>query len=197
MEETPEDEYKIGQAARKLHNLQGYDVKSPMTQSKERFYAWFRKHSFVKEFDAILDALPDFEALDQCVVHTDIGPHNTMLRQDGKPVFIDLDDAGIGSRYLDLGWPFIMQFVDFNHDTEEMNYRFDLAKSFLKGYFDEDKISRKEYDLLFHGAIYMHISYMQVYGPYAVDSLWKILLFGTEHKEPLWAMLQRKTGYVI
>lgn len=191
MEETPGDEYKIGQAVRKLHNLQGYDVKSPMTQSKERFYTWFRKHSFVKEFDAILDALPDFQTLDQCFVHTDIGPHNTMLRQDGEVVFIDLDDAGIGSRYLDVGWPFIMQFVDFNHETEEMNYRFDLAQSFLRGYFGEGKISRREYDLIFQGAIQMHISYMQVYGPYAVDSLWKILLFGIEQKEQLWEMLQR------
>ncbi|MBQ8638878.1 MAG: aminoglycoside phosphotransferase family protein [Lachnospiraceae bacterium] len=191
MEETPEDEYKIGQAARKLHELQGYDVKSPFTQSKEHFYTWFRKHSFVKEFDALLDALPDFEMLDQCFVHTDIGPHNTMLRQDGEVVFIDLDDAGIGSRYLDLGWPFIMQFVDFNHNTEEMNYRFDLAQSFLRGYFGEGKISRKEYDLLFQGAIQMHISYMQVYGPYAVDSLWKILQFGIEQKEILWEMIEQ------
>ena len=47
--------------------------------------------------------------LDQCFVHTDIGPHNTMLKSDGKVMFIDLDDTGIGSRYLDLGWPFIMQ----------------------------------------------------------------------------------------
>ena len=105
--------------------------------------------------------------------------------------FIDLDDAGIGSRYLDVGWPFIMQFVDFNHETEEMNYRFDLAQNFLRGYFGEGKISRKEYDLIFQGAIQMHISYMQVYGPYAVDSLWKILLFGIEQKEQLWKMIQR------
>ena len=80
--------------------------------------------------------------------------------------------------------------VDFNHDTEEMRYRFDLAQSFLRGYFGEDRISREEYDLLFQGAIQMHISYMQVYGPYAVDSLWKILLFGIEQKEVLWEMLQ-------
>ena len=193
MEETPEDEYKIGQIARKLHNMQGYDVKSPFTQSKNRFYDWFRQHSFVKEFDDILDALPDFETLDQCFVHTDIGPHNTLLKKNGEAVFVDLDDAGIGSRYLDLGWPFIMQFVDFNHDTEEMHYRFDLAKSFLSGYYGKEKISREEYDLLFQGAIQMHISYMQVYGPYAVDSLWKILLFGIEQKEILWEMMQKES----
>ena len=92
----------------------------------------------------------------------------------------------IGSRYLDLGWPFIMQFVDFNHDTEEMKYRFDLALSFLKGYYDNMIISREEYNMVFQGAIQMHISYMQSYGPYAVDSLWKILQYGMEQKEILW-----------
>ncbi|MBR4724699.1 MAG: phosphotransferase [Lachnospiraceae bacterium] len=185
MEETPEDEFLIGQAARKLHSLKGYSVKSPMDQSKTRFYSWFREHEFVKKFDAILDDIPDFEKLDQCFVHTDIGPHNTMLDKDGNVVFIDLDDAGSGSRYLDLGWPFIMQFVDFNHETEEMRYRFDLACSFLKGYYGTDEISQDEYDLLFKGAEQMHISYMQDYGPYAVDSLWKILLFGIAQKDKL------------
>lgn len=185
MEETPEDAYRIGQAARKLHDLKGYSVKSPETQSKKRFYEWFRDRSFVKEFDAILDELPDFEKLDQCLIHSDLGPHNMMLRQDGKVIFIDLDDAGIGSRYLDLGWPFIMQFVDFDHDPE-MKYRFDLAESFLKGYYGEEGISREEYDLLFYGAEQMHISYMQSYGLYAVDSLWEILNYGMEQKETLW-----------
>ncbi len=186
MEETPEDEYRIAQVTRKLHSLKGYSLKSPMTQSKMRYYTWFRNLEFVKEFDAILDDLPDFEKLDQCFVHTDIGPHNTMMKKNGDVVFIDLDDSGYGSRYLDLGWPFIMQFVDFNHETEEMNYRFDLAEGFLKGYFGDEPVKREEYDLIFAGAIQMHISYMQSYGPYAVDSLWKILLFGIEQKEELW-----------
>ena len=105
-------------------------------------------------------------------------------------MLIDLDDAGIGSRFLDLGWPFIMQFVDFNHSTGEMNYRFDLAQSFLRGYFGENELSRKEYDLIFDGAIQMHISYMKSYGPDAVKDLWAILLFGMEQKEPLWEMLR-------
>ena len=190
MEETPEDEYRIGQAARKLHDLKGYSVKSPETQSKKRFYEWFRDRSFVKEFDAILDELPDFEKLDQCLIHSDLGPHNMMLRQDGKAIFIDLDDAGTGSRYLDLGWPFIMQFVDFDHDPE-MKYRFDLAESFLKGYYGEEGISREEYDLLFYGAEQMHISYMQSYGPYAVDSLWEILNYGISPKDTLWDRINK------
>ena len=186
MQETPDDEFMIGRALRQLHELEGYSIKSPFIQSKRRFYEWFRDRSFVKEFDAVLDDIPDFEKLDQCFVHTDMGPHNAMLSKDGKVMFIDLDDAGIGSRYLDLGWPFIMQFVDFNHDTEEMNYRFDLAESFLRGYCGEEDPTREEYDRIFHGAEQMHISYMQTYGPDAVDSLWKILDFGRKQKDILW-----------
>ena len=189
MEETPEDEYRIGQAARQLHSLEGYGVRSPEIQSKKRFYEWFRDRGFVREFDAVLDELPDFEKLDQCFIHSDLGPHNTMLRQDGKVIFIDLDDAGTGSRYLDLGWPLIMQFVDYNHDTGEMKYRFDLAESFLRGYYGEAGIRREEYDLLFHGAEQMHISYMKSYGPYAVDALWEILNYGRSRKEALWSII--------
>ena len=189
LEETPEDEFRLGQAARKLHELKGYGIRSPFTQSKKPYYEWFRDLGFVKEFDAILDRIPDFEQLDQCFVHTDMGPHNAMLRNDDKVIFVDLDDAGIGSRFLDLGWPFIMQFVNFDDETEEMSYRFDLAESFLKGYYGEAGITREEYDLLFYGAEQMHISYMQAYGPYAVDSLWKILNFGMEQKEVLWSRI--------
>ena len=186
MEETPEDEYRLGRAVKELHALHGYSQRSPEDPSKKRFYAWFRDRAFVREFDAILDAIPDFDKLDMCFIHSDIGPHNTMIREDGKGIFIDLDDAGIGSRYLDAGWPFIMQFVDFNHETEEMKYRIDLAESFLKGYYGDTKITREEYDLLFYGAEQMHISYMQCYGEDAVDSLWKILKFGIDQKEILW-----------
>lgn len=189
MEESPSDEYQIGQLTRKLHSLVEYKHVSPFTQSKDRYYDWFNEHSFKKEFDKILDSLPDFQQLDQCFVHTDIGPHNTMMKKNGDVVFIDLDDSGKGSRYLDLGWPFIMQFVDFDHDTGDMAYRFDLAKSFLEGYYDEEHISREEYDLIFQGAIQMHIAYMKVYGPDAVEPLWKILNYGIAQKETLWEMM--------
>lgn len=190
LNETPEDEYDLAVLARQLHSLKDYEYPSALNEDKQRFYEWFSDKPFKTEFDAILDALPDFHVLDRCLIHTDLGPHNSVRNKQGEVVLIDLDDAGIGSRYLDLGWPFIMQFVDFNHDTEEMQYRFDLAKAFLNGYYGEEKLDRAEYDLLWQGAIYMHISYMQCYGPYAVDSLWKILKFGTEQKEKLWDILK-------
>lgn len=76
-----------------------------------------------------------------------------MRRKGGEVVLIDLDDAGIGSRYLDLGWAFIMQFVDFNHQTGEMRYRFDLALAFLQGYYGERPLTREEYEWIWQGAV--------------------------------------------
>ncbi|MDE7212892.1 MAG: phosphotransferase, partial [Lachnospiraceae bacterium] len=183
LEETPQDEYDLGRLAYLLHSLREKDASVPLLLSaldsdKEQFYAWFLDKAFKPEFDAVLDELPDFRDLDQCFIHSDLGPHNAMRRKSGEVVLIDLDDSGVGSRHLDLGWAFIMQFVDFCHATGEMRYRFDLALAFLSGYygihgqrsFDGEgaacrvPLTRKEYDLLWHGAAFMHISYMQCYG---------------------------------
>ena len=189
LEEDEKDEYELGKLAKQLHTFRDYQILSSFNQDKDRFYEWFVEKEFKKEFDEILDKLPDFKNYEQCFVHTDLGPHNSIMRQNGKIVLIDLDDAGLGSKYLDLGWPFIMQFVDFNHETDVMKYRFELACAFLQGYYENEKLLREEYDLLWQGAIYMHISYMKTYGPYAVDSLWSILKYGIEQKEKLWDMI--------
>lgn len=195
MEPTAENEYRLGKLSKQLHAYRNYDYPSGLHENKQRFYEWFPQKPFKFEFDAILDSLPDFGEYDRCFIHTDIGPHNAMIKADGGLVLIDLDDAGIGSRYLDLGYAFIMQFVEHTEDMR-MNYRFDLAKAFLDGYYGSDKIPRLEYDLLWHGAVYMHISYMQSFGYAAVEPLWQILKFGMEQKERLWRMLlKEKTAH--
>jgi Ser/Thr protein kinase RdoA (MazF antagonist) len=189
LEETIEDEYSLGKVARQLHSYTDYQYLSSLNDDKKVFYEWFTDKEFKKEFDSILDHLPDFEKYDQCFIHTDLGPHNAMMRPDGRVILIDLDDSGIGSKYLDIGWAFIMQFVDYNHETAEMKYRFDLAIAFLQGYYKNEKISRDEYDLIWQGAIFMHISYMKAFGPYAVDPLWNILKYGMCQKDKLWNIL--------
>lgn len=188
MPTTTENEYLLGRLVKQLHTYKDYDYPSGLNENKQRFYEWFPEKAFKAEFDAILDMLPDFDEYDRCFIHTDLGPHNTIIRPDGKLILIDLDDAGIGSRYLDLGYAFIMQFVEHTEDMR-LSYRFDLAKAFLGGYYGNDKIPRLEYDLLWNGAVYMCISYMKSFGCDAVDSLWKILKFGLEQKEELWKML--------
>lgn len=189
MQDTPEDEYLLGKLARVLHTQKGYSYPSALNENKERFYGWFQDKPFKRAFDALLDRIPDFGKYDRCLIHTDLGPHNAIVRTDGEAVLIDLDDSGIGSRYLDLGWAFIMQFVEHTEDMQ-LSYRFDLAKAFLSGYYGSVPVTEKEYDLLWQGAVYMHISYMKSYGPDAVDSLWEILQFGLEQKPVLWELIQ-------
>ena len=189
LEENGKDERDLGRLLRKLHSLTDYSCPSGLSDDKTEFYGWFMEKEFKREFDGILDALPDFRKLDRCLIHSDIGPHNSLRTPEGEIVLIDLDDAGIGSRYLDLGWPFIMQFVKHDRATGKMNYRMDLAEAFLTGYYGGDEITRREWDLIWQGAVFMHISYMNDYGPEAVDSLWKILKFGMEQKERLWRIL--------
>jgi Ser/Thr protein kinase RdoA (MazF antagonist) len=188
LQETVEDEFLLGQAAARLHELTDYNnfCSFNSEENKKIFHEWFSDRSFKAEYDAIIDNLPNFYESDQCFIHTDIGPHNAMLNKEGKVIFVDLDDSGIGSKFIDLGWPFIMQFVDFNKETHEIRYKMDLAKSFLKGYYGEKDISKEEIDMIWNGAIYMHISYMQCYGQEAIDSLWKILKYGIGQKEHLY-----------
>ncbi len=189
LEETVEDEDALGKLARELHSYKDYTYPTGLTCNKAKFYTWFHEKSFKKEFDAILDGIPDFDIYEQCFIHTDLGPHNAMMRNNGSVVLVDLDDAGLGSKYLGLGWPLIMQFVKFDKQSHDKEYRFDLANAFLQGYYGADTLSRKEYELLWQGAIYMHISYMQTFGPDAIDSLWEILRYGMEQQEELWRIL--------
>lgn len=191
LHETVEDEFLLGQAAAKLHELIDFNncCSFDCEEKKKVFHEWFPERSFKAEYDAILDSLPNFKVYKQCFIHTDIGPHNALLNNAGEVIFVDPDDAGMGSKYIDLGWPFIMQFVDFNKETHETHYRFDLAKAFLEGYYGEKTITADEIDMIWNGAIYMHIAYMQCFGPDAVESLWKILKFGIEQKEKLFRML--------
>lgn len=188
MQSTANDEYLLGRLAKKLHSLCGYEVPSALNEDKSRFYGWFHDKPFKTEFDSLLNKLPDFSKYDRCFIHTDLGPHNAMVKTNGEALLIDLDDSGIGSRYLDLGWAFIMQFVEHTENMR-LSYRFDLAKAFLSGYYGSLSIPKEEYDLIWQGAIYMHISYMQMYGPYAVDSLWAILQFGLGCKDKLWNII--------
>lgn len=191
MEATVENEYLLGKLARQYHAFKEYPCTTGLTEDKQRFYEWFADKDFKPAFDAILDGLSDFRKLDRCLIHTDLGPHNVIVTPDGRPILIDLDDAGVGCCYLDLGYPLICQFVE--HD-EEMNvwYRFDLAQAYLKGYYEDEVITRQEYDALWQGAVFMQISYMKCYGEDAVDSLWKILEFGLAQKDALWDVMCKR-----
>lgn len=185
-EETAEDERLLGMAAAAMHKLTGYarPCLFHVGESLQKFETWYSDRPWKAEFDALLRQMPNFDQYRQCFIHTDICPANVIIRE-GSAIFIDLDGAGCGSPYLDLGWPFISQFVKYDKKTKELGYKFDLARAYLAGYCSEFPLSRTEYDLVWWGAVYTHIYNMQWYGPDDMDPLWEILNFGLAQKGAL------------
>jgi Ser/Thr protein kinase RdoA (MazF antagonist) len=193
-QETINDEWLLGEATAKLHQLTGYDFPCAFNLSDQvrTIKTWYGDRKWKSEYDALISSLPNFDLHSQCFIHTDIGPHNAIMR-NGSIVFIDLDDAGIGSKYLDIGYPLIAQFVAYNKKTGETHYKYDVAKAFLEGYCSISSLTKFEYDLIWHGAVLRHIWEMQCYDEAAVEPLWHIANFGLQQKD---ALLQTLTCIV-
>lgn len=190
LRETPEDQYDLGQASALLHTIADYPHESGLNV-KERItgmYDRFHDYPFKREYDRIVDDLPDFEAYRQSFIHTDIGPHNAMRADDGRIVFLDFDDAGSGSPLIDAGYPLICQFVRFQEDG---SIRFDSAnaKAFYAGYLSQMTLSEREKEIVFDGAVFMQLMYMPCYGDEGVLPMWKLLQYALEHKEELLASI--------
>ena len=179
------DEKALGELARRLHSLEGYTRKTWFDGDIAPYRGKYRDKPWASEYDSVLDSLPELRGTAQCFTHSDIGPHNAMRDRNDTVVFIDLDDSGVGCRYIDVGFPFIMQFVT-GQKSGEYGYDFDAACAFLRGYYDGAPVPRDEYDMIWHGAVFMQISYLDVFGPDAVDGMWRILKFGLTQKEMLW-----------
>lgn len=194
--DTPEDEYLLGQALKIVHGLQGYSYTSKVYghEKLKEMLTWFGDKTFKPSYDKLLKTLPDFNKFDATFIHTDVGPHNSLINAQGKVIFIDLDDSGLGSSYLDLGWPFIMQFVNYNKVSGAMAYKEAAAIAFLEGYYQGQLIPQSDYQNIWHGAVFMHASYMKTYGDEAVEPLWAIMQYGLAWKERLYQAYHEKVA---
>lgn len=186
VQETIEDEWLLGEAAAKMHTLTGYDIPCSfdINEDIQQMKSRYGDRKWKDDYDVLISSLPDFYKHRQCFIHSDIGSNNAKIH-DGSVIFIDLDDAGIGSQYVDLGWLFITHFVKYDEDRKQFFYAFDLAKSFLNGYCSKYKLDKQEYDLIWKGAVYSHIYNMQWFGDNAADHLWEKLCFGIKQKDSL------------
>lgn len=185
MTDSPGDEYALGQAARRLHNLSGcthassFSLEENLTAMKRRFAGY----PFKEAYDRLLTSLPDFSALKQGFVHTDIGPHNAILDKNGRVVFIDMDDAGTGCPYVDAGYPLITQFI--SHDADSLTFQREKALAFYGGYQSSRPLSPQEAVHLFQGSLFMQLAYMPCYGEEGILPMWNIAAFAVAHRQEL------------
>lgn len=200
--ENQEDEYKLGAALANLHSIKGYTYDSNIDVSKHisKMLSRFKEYPFKNEYDNIVKGLPDFTRLKQSFIHTDICPANALKSSSGEIILIDFDDAGNGSTFIDLGYPLISQFVQFENrkagqtppDINKIYFNFKVAKSFYDGYFSVTPMTDNDKKLIFDGAVFMQLMYMPIFGKEAVPYLWRELTFALENKTLLLEALGAK-----
>lgn len=192
IEENEREEYELGRMAARLHGITGYPYQTSL-QKKETLLECLKGSGIKPEFDQLLMSLPDFSADQQVLIHTDLCPSNALWTPEGKVVLVDLDDAGMGPRSFDIGYPLICQFVDY----EGRHYRQppekgaglyikkDIARAFYKGYFGDAAPDSAEREFIFQGAIYRMLEDLAYLPPEALDFRWKHLQYALEHKAEL------------
>ncbi|MCJ7841968.1 phosphotransferase [Lederbergia sp. NSJ-179] len=190
LQENSEDEYALGQLSSLLHKIHDFPIKSGLNVEEriENMYRRFHNYPFKKEYDQIIKSLPNFNSLRQSFIHSDIGPHNAIRTYEGNVVFIDLDDAGNGSTFIDIGYPLITQFIRYK-DSGELAFNVENARAFYKGYFSRMEMSIKEKEYIFDGAVFMQLMYMPSYGENAVEAMWKILKYSLDNQDKILSVL--------
>lgn len=193
--ETPENEYALGKAAAVLHRIQGYNEKCLIDteQHVKGMLTRYKGYEFKIKYDEIIRELPDFTKLRQGFIHSDICPANAIRRLSGEVAFIDFDDAGNGSTFIDIGYPLISQFVQWENklpgqpppDVDKIFFQFEAAKAFYTGYYSVTPLTKEEKERIFDGAVFMQLLYFPIFGEEAVPFLWRQLTYALENKPML------------
>ncbi|MCD4652625.1 phosphotransferase [bacterium] len=103
----------------------------------------------------LLAGIPSFDELPKCLIHGDIGPHNTLINKNKQLIIIDWDNSGYSTRIFDLAFPLIWMFVGKNCDLREEN-----AKAFYKSYLQINPIQSEERESIFSAALFFALKYI-------------------------------------
>lgn len=169
----------LGEVTAQLHLLQGYTIPTDFTAEAEVPIMLERAKKFNMDahYSELVKALPDFSRFPTCLIHTDIGSHNSVQLPTGEIELIDWDDAGIGTRILDLGFPLICDFV-----TKELVFEKDRAKAFYEAYCSVIELTEDEKKHLFDAGLFYALSYTIFDNAGIVEGQWHKVLWAIEHK---------------
>lgn len=185
-EKTPENYAKLGAVTAGLHSLQGYTIPTDFTAEVEipTMLARAKKFNMDARYSELVKSLPDFVDFPKCLIHTDIGAHNSIERVTGEIELIDWDDAGIGTRILDIGFPLICDFV-----TKDLVFEKDRAAAFYTAYCSQIQLTEGEERHLFDAALFYALSYTIFDETGVVDEQWQKVLWAIEHKDVILSAL--------
>ncbi|MBP6943161.1 MAG: phosphotransferase [Candidatus Buchananbacteria bacterium] len=176
--------HRMAELTAQLHQITEYPFGTTITVTTERpkFLEDTSRLRFEKEYQQLAQELPDFTDVPQRLIHTDIGLHNTIQRSDGELIFVDWDDAGVGARILDLGYPLICQFISHDLVIDTAN-----AKAFYARYQELEPLTKTEKEQLFDAGLFFALMYSK-YGD--SEKNWQRIQFAIQNKSQLIHLFQ-------
>ena len=185
-EKSAENYGQLGKITANLHELKGYFIPTDFTTTIEisRMISRARKFDMEPLYEQLVTSLSDFEALPTCLIHTDIGVHNSIKQPDGQIILVDWDDAGIGTRILDIGFPLICDFV-----SNDLAFDKERAKAFYHSYCSLIELNETEKNQIFEAALFYAMSYTIFDDSGIVEGQWKKVLYAIEHKNEIISVL--------
>lgn len=178
--ESSEASYsQLGKLTADLHKLADYGVHTDFKASVviKEMIEKNKVYPIGDEYDALLKNLPDFDSMPQGLIHTDIGLNNAIRRSDRQVVLIDWDDAGIGTRILDIGFPLICGFVT-NDSFDSVN-----AKAYYSSYFENIILSTEEKAHVFDAGLFYILMYSIFDGSGINHENWRKAQFAVKNRQ--------------
>ena len=181
-EKTVANYAQLGTVTAQLHIIEGYQTSSDFKVAHEitKMLARAKKFDMDSRYAQLVNALPDFARLPQCLIHTDIGTHNSIQQPDGTIVLIDWDDAGLGTRILDLGFPLICDFM-----TNDLVFEEDRARAFYDSYAAAVHLNDNEKKHLFDAGMFYALDYTMFDDEGIIDGQWQKILAALEIKDTI------------
>ena len=180
---TPQVCKRLGVLTAHLHRLTDYPhpylfrvadvVPEMMTQAQDQ--------PFAAEYRRLVQTLPNFELFPTTLIHGEI-LGNFIQQPDGAICILDWDEAGIGTRILDLGHPLLTVFT-----TEDLEVDKDGAKAFYRGYFSQAELTSIELDHVFEAGLFYALRYI-IYGDIA--KRWRRIQFALAHRDDLVTLIK-------
>lgn len=176
---TVEDWVELGRVAGELHSLPLSRVDSEFTQAitVPDLIHHADQFDFKDEYIGLLRSLKPLDDLPRSIIHTDIGIHN-FIKSGDNYTLIDWDDAGNGTRLLDIAFPLLCHFVN----KDELKFETPLAKAFYSSYSQYINLSVNEKESLFSAALFYALMYAE-YGD--VRKKWRAVRWSIEHQEEI------------
>jgi Ser/Thr protein kinase RdoA (MazF antagonist) len=180
---TRENYRRLGEITGELHAIVGYPHKYLFTVADviPELYEIAGTLSFAQDYARIVKRLPSFQDLPVALIHGEI-LGNCIQDPAGQMVIVDWDEAGSGTRVLDLGQPLLQVFLSEDLEWDQVG-----AGEFYEGYFSHIALDDREISRIFDAGLFYALRYI-IYGN--TEKRWERIQFAVRNRDLLAAVVR-------